>query len=370
MSVDRINEYANSMFINEKLHEKWIQSCADYIVEICGELIQDKVVIDYAFGRGNWSLAFLRAGAKRVISVDASSDNVRRFNDYCINLNIKNIEIIHGNILEEELNLQADFIWLYGILPCIKEFDTFIGKIKQCLMNEDAFIYVYSYNAKSLREFTVDTCRNVLIYENYKEFTDDSDLFIRHARLRARDDLTAPHVRWDTSETLINDLNKNGLYAVRQDKDFYEYLTGVYNEEFYPYQYLCKVNPPNKIETIENSNSYVQEINLLYQLADQVFSYSYSESERKKIAIGLFNTHFAYLDDNKSINKCIIELFLYLMQIVFRMGNKYEVKGSSNITMYIELFKLSVSGSPRSDYYDLISNNIISKYLIENTVRI
>lgn len=65
--VRTIGEYANSMFRFEQLHERWIESCTAYLVHLFGERIRDATVVDYAFGRGNWSLTFRHAGTARVI---------------------------------------------------------------------------------------------------------------------------------------------------------------------------------------------------------------------------------------------------------------------------------------------------------------
>jgi hypothetical protein len=56
----RINEYTNSMFRYEQLSKRWIASCAAYLQSLFGEELRGKTVVDYAFGRGNWSLAFLK----------------------------------------------------------------------------------------------------------------------------------------------------------------------------------------------------------------------------------------------------------------------------------------------------------------------
>src|SRR5215467_12461846 len=105
-SSERIDDYANSMFAYERVHPRWIDSCARYLRYIFGEAIEGKVFLDYAFGRGNWSLAALQAGAKHVVAIDASTANVRRFTDYCREQDIHNIKIILGNILSEPINDQ------------------------------------------------------------------------------------------------------------------------------------------------------------------------------------------------------------------------------------------------------------------------
>ena len=194
--AERINEYNNSMFRHERLHERWIASCADYLKTLFGDSLRGKTVIDYAFGRGNWSLAFLSAGAGKVISIDASTDTVARFKNYCRERNIANIEVMAGNIMEQDFAAKGDLMWVYGILPMIEDQVAFLNRIKTLASGPDAQFYVYQYNARSLREFTVQTCREGIVYQSESEFRTDSPLFVRPARLRARDDLAAPHVNF------------------------------------------------------------------------------------------------------------------------------------------------------------------------------
>ena len=109
-----INAYANSMFRFERLNDAWIESCAAYLRHVFGDAIEGRTVIDYAFGRGNWSCAFRSAGAKRVIAIDAAADNVARFSDQCHDNGIDGIEIVNGNVLDGPISADADIMWLYG----------------------------------------------------------------------------------------------------------------------------------------------------------------------------------------------------------------------------------------------------------------
>src|SRR3982751_1371916 len=95
--TDVLNDYAESMFRFERLHPRWIDNCARYLQHVFGSAMEGKVFLDYAFGRGNWALAALKAGAKKVIAVDAAISNVRRFAEYCNEKGIDAIDIIHGN---------------------------------------------------------------------------------------------------------------------------------------------------------------------------------------------------------------------------------------------------------------------------------
>src|SRR5262245_4910090 len=111
----RIDQYAQSMFRFEHLNESWIESCARYLRRVFGERLAGRVVIDYAFGRGNWAIAFLAAGAGRVIAIDAAVSNVSKLADYCRDHDIDRVEVIEGDILEGPLACRADFLWVYGV---------------------------------------------------------------------------------------------------------------------------------------------------------------------------------------------------------------------------------------------------------------
>src|SRR3989440_1411866 len=277
---NRINEYGNSMFRYEQLSDRWVASCADYLTALFGESLQGKTVIDYAFGRGNWSLAFLAAGAAKVIAIDAAADAVSRFKNYCQRRNLTDVEIVLGNILEEDFTAKGDLIWLYGILPNIEDQTVFLNRIKSLVSGPEAQIYVFQYNAQSLREFTVQTCRSVILYQSEKEFRNDSYLFVRPARLRARDDLTAPHVRFVTAADAKALLKRCGIYINRQDQDFQQFLHGKATEDFYPHQFLCGLKRQEEIEVKERLAPYAKEIEVLREAARQVFSPGLNAAEK------------------------------------------------------------------------------------------
>src|SRR2546426_718736 len=124
-----INDYAQSMFRFEYLNEKWIRRCADYLHRIFGERIKGRVVLDYAFGRGNWSLAFLEAGAQKVIAIDAAESNVRKLVRYSEERNIDRLDVVEGNVLQAPMPYRADILWVYGILPCVSQPELFLSAI-------------------------------------------------------------------------------------------------------------------------------------------------------------------------------------------------------------------------------------------------
>lgn len=368
-----INEYTNSMFRHERLHEKWIASCATYLETLFGDSLRGKTVVDYAFGRGNWSLAFLRAGASKVIAVDASSDCVTRFKDYSRDRNIENLEILVGNIMEKDLPTRGDLIWLYGILPNIEEPATFLNRIKTLAASKDSQIYVYQFNANSLLEFTVQTCREIIVYQSESEYREDSYLFVRPARMRARDDLTAPKVTFSTASEMQQLLRSCGIYIKRRDEDFQQFLRGDIREDFYPHQFLCSLNVLEEVEVSEPHVPYATEVEVLREIAREVFfKLKLTPIEKRKIAVGLFNTHFAFLKNGLNAYHSLIEIFLFMMYIILQS----EVKSSGlepSVVPYYALFHAALLGEDYSYRVGLIpeetqSNKLID-YLLNNNLR-
>jgi|GEM_PF-1565217 len=374
MSHDlQINEYANSMFRFERLSDHWIASCARYLSALFGDELRGKTVIDYAFGRGNWSLAFLLAGANTVIAIDASSDNVARLEDYCRKRNITNIEILAGNVLREELSAKGDLIWLYGILPLIDDQEFFLKRVRALATDEHALLYVYQYNANSLREFTVETCRSIVTYQTEAKFLTDSLLFVRPARMRARDDLTAPSVRFSTAADLATVLRGCGFYPKRQDTDFQFFLHGRETEDFCPHQFLCSLQSADEVEISEPVVPYAREVKVLREIARTLFSLRLSNSERKHLAVGLFNTHFAFLTEGGGARDSVIELFLFLMNVLLQKEGQLS-NLSAPVIHYCELVRAALAGEKRSNKLSLMSkeidDNLLTEYLLNHNVRI
>jgi methyltransferase family protein len=360
------------MFRYEHLSERWIDSCAAYVRALFGAELRGRTVIDYAFGRGNWSLAFLAAGAERVVAIDASTDIVARFKNYCSEHNIRNIEVLAGNVMDQDFAARGDLVWLYGIMPNIADQTTFLRRIKTLCSGPVAQIYLYQYNARSLREFTVQTCRSILIYQSESEFRRDSFLFVRPARMRARDDLTAPTVTFSTAATLRQLLQSVGLYIKRRDVDFQQFLHGKMTEDFYPHQFLCSLQPDHEVEIEEPAVAYAAEVAALNEIAQAALALALTPVERKHIAIGLYNTHFAFLRDGVYAYDSVIEIFQFLLFILLQGGAQIETLPPA-VAAYYKLFRAALAGIERTQRLSLVSEEIagnqLTEYLINNNPR-
>ena len=365
----RINHYANSMFRFEFLNDSWIESCTSYLKLLFGDTLKDKIVVDYAFGRGNWSLAFLKAGASKVISIDASHDNVSRFSEYCKVHGVVDISVIHGNILEADIEYKGDLFWLYGILHHLENLDLFLTKIKSMASNQQAKLYVYFYNKNSLREWVIEFSRSLHVYRDESEFLEDNLLFIRTAKGRASDDLTAPIINWFTANEFQSALEKNGIYVERQDSDFYEFQNGRRNEEFCPHQFLCKLDCSPGYTVTERKFLFPAELEVLTTLGEDIKRHITSTQIRKNISIGVFNTHFCFLKNN-SIEESLLEIFLFLMRVIIQSVEMQKAKFGFLSEAYYNLMLASLSGSERSTEVFGVERTLFSDYLVKNQIRI
>ncbi|HZN08608.1 MAG TPA: class I SAM-dependent methyltransferase [Pyrinomonadaceae bacterium] len=368
----RLNEYSNSMFRYEHLSERWIDSCTAYVRALFGAELRGRTVIDYACGRGNWSLAFLAAGAERVVAIDASTDIVARFRGYCTEHNIRNIEVLSGNVMDQDFAVRGDLVWVYGILPNIADQTTFLRRMKTLCSGPAAQIYVYQYNARSLREFTVQTCRSILVYQSESEFRQDNFLFVRPARMRARDDLTAPTVTFSTAANMRSLFQSVGLYVKRRDIDFQQFLHGKMTEDFYPHQFLCSLQPEDEVDIEEPPVAYAEEVAALNEIAQAALALSLTPRERKNIAIGLYNTHFAFIRDGFYAYDSMIEIFQFLLFILLQGGAQVQTLPPA-VAAYYKLFHAALAGIERVHRLSLVSEEIadnqLTEYLINNNLR-
>lgn len=312
----RIDEYARSMFAFDRPNDSWVEACSNYLKSIFGPRLENATFLDYAFGRGNWSLAALRAGARRVIAIDASESNVRNLSNHCKASGLDAIEIVHGNILESAIPAAADILWVYGILHHVDQQAEFLQRLASMRKTNDAAALFYTYDAGSLREAIVTAARKAYIYDQEKEFADDSLLFAPAARMRARDDLTAPHVSWATREGLASLSTAAGFAPTGFTKSFAAWRDGADEREFKPHHLVCGVAKVGaSLPDLPRAEQF--DIDLLAELANAVVD-RMPYAARRSFAIGLMNTHFTAL--GQSVNHALCDDFRYLAYCVLRLG--------------------------------------------------
>ncbi|MCX7971367.1 MAG: class I SAM-dependent methyltransferase, partial [Negativicutes bacterium] len=293
---------------------EWLGKCCGYLKTILAGKFEGKTVIDYGFGRGNWSLAFRMAGASRVIAVDAAIDNVRRFASYCHDHRVDGIEVVNGDVLQEDIDEKAHFIWVYGVLPCVSDEEQFLRKLTSMLFDGNSYLYLYAYNEGSLRQLLVERCRD--IYRNFcHNFAVDFLALNRRARIRARDDLISPRVKWHNALALEQLVRKCGLRVVDQQESFDEFLNQKANQEFSPYQICLERSQAHGRPISERRSPYGFDIEIIGKLMDLIDFSRGGEKMASAVTAGLMNTYYGTIGDGSCIKETIFELFLYVMNI-------------------------------------------------------
>lgn len=366
----KIDDYAKSMFQFEYLTPAWISRCSKYLKSVFESRIKGKVIVDYAFGRGNWALAFLEAGAKKVIAIDASHSNVNKLSEYVKQYNIDKCEVVEGNILKQPVEAKADILWVYGILPCITEPEVFLSSLSELARNENSECLLYAYNEDSLRQVIVDLGRTGIIYKDYDEFVADSLAYSTAARLRARDDLTAPIVTWYSRQKLC-DLALDTGYSPEKFVQSFQESEGQGTLEFRPHHLYCKFlssagSPQNIGNPFKSGNERrLIDLDIIQELGLRLME-CFDAVSKKKLTIGLFNTHFGALSMG-GYEKCLQDDFLYLLY-------NYMVLGISPVSELqkdiMDFSKCALKGIARPNLNPDFSGSLIFRFLNENNIRI
>jgi hypothetical protein len=356
------------MFAHDSIHELWISKCAQYIFSVFGaERLRGATVVDYAFGRGNWSLAFLRAGASRVVAIDAAESNVLRFSAYCHSNSIQGIDIRLGNVVEQESNETYDVIWAYGILHHIAKKQLFLERIANCLADDRSEALIYSYNSNCLRQRIVSAARTGTVYESADSFESDALLFNPLARLRARDDLTAPWIEWCSRQELTSHLGQAALKITRAVISFSEFIGSPEAPEFSPHHVVCRRSQESLPIPICHSEDDRWNIDdgVIGDLADWIVSQA--SNERKNFAIGLFNTHFPALRHG-GYAMSVAEDFQFLIYCCRKLS--LGVPEDQTLAMYLQAGLAATNGTRRSFPEDIIRYSGLARFLRDHTIRL
>ena len=359
----KINDYAKSMFYFEKLNDSWIKLCKKYLKYIFKNKIKNAVVVDYAFGNGNWSVAFSKLGAKEIISVDDSIHNVQKFKRYLKKNKISNIKVLKGNILDINLKNQVDIFWVYGIFHHIQNTKKLITNLKKYWKNENSVALIYAYNKYSLRQLVVDFSRKFLRYKNFLEFKKNSYQFNHYARMRARDDMVVNFIKWYSKDELNKSLIKMKLYGFRFIKSFEKFL-GRKNFEFDPNQLLVSKRKISKLNIKkENYDFDLKIIECLLKLIQKKIK---NKKELNQISISLLNSHFNGNYSNYSDNLSRISLFLfYIIKSKKLNGSTKFLKDILNVLNLIHQNK-----KINSQHLKFIKRSVLLSNLYQKKIRI
>jgi hypothetical protein len=362
-----LDDYANNMFRFERLHDRWIDLCAKYLRHVFGPSIEGATVLDYAFGRGNWSLAAAKAGADRVIAVDASESNVRRLSNYCRAAEISRVDVLQGNILDSPIQGTADILWIYGILSSVADPDALLTRLAGMRRSDSSLAVLYGYNCPSLRQVIVDLARENCVYHDEGSLAADSFLFVPRARIRARDDLTAPEVLWFTAQQFTDLGLRNGYVPLRWITDFGGWHDQSALDEFAPYVTLCSFQGKANSAPATASHLSDTDITVLAAVGQTVMTAA-SIDQRRKIAIGLFNTHFSALHGQQPADRAIRENFLFLMHAALRLNIPAEAFPPI-AQNYVRAAHAAMTDSPRGLSPALLASSPLAVFLEANTTR-
>lgn len=144
------------------------------------------------------------------------------------------------------------------------------------------------------------------------QFRELSISFSPAARLRARDDLTAPHISWHTGASLVARLRCHGLVPVREVKGFDgQWRHSLPRPEFAPLHIVCR---PGQARGIEDRPVEISmDTMIISSMIDALLGAgSTTPAERRRLTIGLLNTHFSTFPHSK-IEGIVRNDFLFLL---------------------------------------------------------
>jgi hypothetical protein len=126
------------------------------------------------------------------------------------------------------------------------------------------------------------------------------------------------------------------------------------------------------VEIEEPPVAYAEEVAALNEIAQAALALSLTPLERKNIAIGLYNTHFAFIRDGFYAYDSVIEIFQFLLFILLQGGAQLETLPPA-VAAYYKLFRAALAGSERPHRLSLVSEEIadnqLTDYLINNNLR-
>jgi 2-polyprenyl-3-methyl-5-hydroxy-6-metoxy-1,4-benzoquinol methylase len=323
-STRSIDRYHRNMFDLDEPNSKWVTACAAYLDRLLPGKISGKRIVDYGFGRGNYSLAFLELGASEVVAIDASPRAVERFSGYAKDAGIDNLSVRLGNADEDEINGQADVVFLYGILHHVKRPENLLKTAARMCVDPDSRIVVYSYNSGSLRQTIAEICRSAIGLDT-TALGDLSLTLHPDARIRAMDDITAPSVAFWSSLQLQEMLQRAGCTPIAQVADFAAFEGKSNAPEFEPYVLLASPNAdvsPIEIKTQASPNA--SDLSHLRALADLILG-DLTGTDRVKLAVGLYNTSFAQQGISQYFER-VFNLWRYLVQVALSLGHSFDAR--------------------------------------------
>lgn len=360
------------MFSSNGIHDKWIDDCIRYLKKIYGNTVSGQVVVDYGFGRGNWTLAFQRLGAKKVISVEASQTAVDRLTSYVRDNNIHNVVAVLGNTDSSQLNLSCDIVFLYGILHHVRYPEKLLKQAVSWLRNKNGSVLVYAYDSGCLRDIIVSRCRVMTKHrlDNWPGWQSTLHPLARH---RASDDLVAPIVSFWSPEQLSTLLTDSGLKCVAQANDFSNFQGKSLKPEFDPYVLLAAptASDGSEIAIIPNQHFVGTEYAAIVEALD-VITIADETLNKVAIALGIFNTVFAISSADKPENR-LFYTWCYIVNLFISYPTLLRAEALRPVTrdlMHITIERLSIDFVDSEMRHVLDTYPILSKKALNTSYRL
>jgi hypothetical protein len=220
----------------------------------------------------------------------------------------------------------------------------------------------------------VSTARACVLFENEEDFRAHSLFFTPAARLRARDDLVAPHINWDTAATFVDHFARLGWHPAAQLQDFAPYgCMVVHGGEFSPYVVKFLRQEPSLVVAAQEDN--LADLTILRSLGELIIQ-ELPNSLRTPFAIGLFNTHFQNSSNSvpngleyRTSEQVVWEDFKYLVYAA-TMLSVSEHSLSPDMAEVWNAAMSSLRGAPRKVQGNVLSGSSILETLSMTSMRI
>lgn len=191
------NQYSKALFFDTTINKSWVTKCKKYLLDIFGNSIQNSIILDYGFGRGNWSIAFSELGAKKVFSVDISEHNVSKFQNFLLENGLhKQIKCVRADFSETNSSVPYhDLLWSYGIFHHLRNPAQFIKNVSK-LSDTPKFGLIYAYEVNSLRSEVIQLFRQFLDAPVNPILIDFKKFYNKRIYMRCIDDYCAPTINF------------------------------------------------------------------------------------------------------------------------------------------------------------------------------
>ena len=352
------------------LHDNRLDLCVAYLQHVFGDSLKGARVIDYGCGHGDWALAFRRAGAEHVLAIDAAVDNVRYLHDNSRAMGFDGLDVVQGDLLSQNIGGEkADIVWLYDVLPHVPRPLALLQALRDLAPGAAAQFYINAYDAGSLRQFSVETARQLYPHPGRDAFDLDCLSLTREARRRGGDNLMVSQIEWFSATGFAEILSGAGLEPVERPMGFHSFQGAGSNTEFQPHEALCRGVPAEGAMLWEEPpREYGCDLAVLAAMAREV-NFSLTDRQfRTQAAMGLLNTHFANLVGNNACSGTAMEIYLYLFHILDVHGGLRQAEGLARD--FIELTEAALSDAPRRQFRAANHAATIARDLCESSIHL